>query len=137
MKNMILAVIAAFIVLGVVAGIGGTGRSSDADLQAGPMIERTTKSEPAMTVESSGGFVEEPPVRVEGDGGGSFVDNGRNSLLTRIAAETDCDALLVEFETAFAHHERNVALGKTELAELNTTYVIAATERLQELGCYE
>jgi len=137
MKKVIFRAVAGVIALAVVAGIGAAGSSSGSEPEAGPMSERTTKHEPAMAVENRGGSVDEPPVRTEGVEGSSFVENGRNSVLTRIAAETDCDALLVEFETAFTHHERSIALGKNELAELNTTYVIAATDRLQRLGCYE
>lgn len=65
------------------------------------------------------------------------LDRGRVTVLTRIAAETECDPLLVEFETAYAHDERNTALGKTEVAEIDTASITAANDRLEELGCYE
>jgi hypothetical protein len=59
---------------------------------------------------------------------------GNPAVYDRIAAETDCDELQAEFDTAMDNHDR-VAAG-SEQASWSLGYAKAADARMNELGCY-
>jgi len=59
---------------------------------------------------------------------------GEPDVYARIAAETDCAALQDEFDTADAAHER--ADAGSHAAEVALSYMQAADDRMEEVGCY-
>ncbi len=60
---------------------------------------------------------------------------GASEVYSRIASLTSCSALQAEFDTASAAHTRDNARGRPDLAEIDTSYMEAAGERMKELHC--
>ena len=60
---------------------------------------------------------------------------GQRSVYERIDAETDCGQLQREFDTASSNHTRDLGRGRTDLAEIDTSYMEAAHDRMEEIGC--
>jgi hypothetical protein len=74
-----------------------------------------------------------------GGGGDSYQSEygGSPAVYQRIAAETDCDALQVQFDQASANHDRDTAAGDLEAMRWSTGYMAAADDRMRAIGCYE
>lgn len=60
---------------------------------------------------------------------------GAPEVYSRINGLTNCAALQAEFNTAAAAHARDTARGRTDLAEIDTSYMEAAEGRMKTLGC--
>jgi hypothetical protein len=63
------------------------------------------------------------------------VRPGSAAVYARIDAETDCEILQDEFDTAQANHKQDLARGAAALDKIDTSYVEAANARMRELGC--
>jgi hypothetical protein len=97
----------------LVAGCGGTERPAEGALRPNATAAPTTEREEPQA--------DRP---------------GNPDVYRRIAKLTDCARLQDEFDTAETNHERDIARGRTDLAEIDTSYMTAADERMQQVGCY-
>jgi hypothetical protein len=61
---------------------------------------------------------------------------GSPDVYSRIEGLTSCSALQGEFNAAAANHQRDIARGRTDLAEIDTSYMKVAEDRMKELGCH-
>jgi hypothetical protein len=60
---------------------------------------------------------------------------GNPAVYERINAMTDCEALQREFEIADANHRRDLYDGKLDAAEVDTLFMRAANDRMEQQGC--
>ncbi len=61
---------------------------------------------------------------------------GDPAVYRRIEAMRDCDKLQEQFDIAAANHDRDIDRGAIDLAQIDTGYMMAADDRLREVGCY-
>ena len=63
------------------------------------------------------------------------VRPGSADVYSRIEAETDCERLQDEFDTAQANHKQDLTRGAVDLDKIDTSYMEAANARMRDLGC--
>ena len=56
-------------------------------------------------------------------------------MYSRIEAETDCEILQSEFDTAEANHKRDLTQGAADLDKIDVSYLEAARARMRDLAC--
>jgi len=85
----------------------------------------------ALAVAAAGIIV---AVTSAGDGGKSRP--GSPAVYSRIESLTNCSQLQAEFNTAAANYDsRDRQTCRTDLTEIDRTYMEAADKRMRELGC--
>lgn len=61
---------------------------------------------------------------------------GDPAVYSRIESLTDCSALQSEFDAAEARHGAALRNHRTEAAQVESSYMAAADERMRKIGCY-
>ena len=61
---------------------------------------------------------------------------GYADVYRRIETETDCTKLQAEFDQAWENHKRDKARKRLDLMEIDTSYMDAAADRMEDIGCY-
>jgi hypothetical protein len=78
------------------------------------------------------------PVTPGGEAGPSRaapVTQGNPAVYERIAGLTNCESLQREFDSAQVNHKRDLDSDKLDRAEVDTSYMKAANDRMDQVGC--
>jgi hypothetical protein len=76
-----------------------------------------------------------PVTPVAGPSRAAPVTQGNPAVYERIAGLTNCESLQREFDTAQVNHRRDLDSGKLDRAEVDTSYMKAANDRMDQVGC--
>lgn len=117
-RNWIIGAVAALFVIGIIAGRGEEdGGTGDIVTAAQEQTEAATTAE------------------AETEDGAEEYPSGNPEVYRRIGGMTDCAALQAEFDQADENRGNQPA--GSEQAEWSTNYMMAADDRMREVGCYD